>query len=183
VVNGCFVACVLVLGPVTSATFYGGARGWAIVLVAQSIGIIVGGTIASRIAPAHPIMAAFVASSALVLPFVSLGLELPLFVTAPAALVCGIALAVFEVLWYTTLQQEIPADVLSRVSSYDTLVSSALVPVPVAVAVVAPLSLALANGHTLLLGALIVAASVIATLSVPAGRTIKSQSPVDQPSI
>ena len=44
------------------------------------------------------------------------------------AFVEGVAGQVFAVLWYTTLQQKIPAHMLSKVRAYDHLGSIALAP-------------------------------------------------------
>ena len=46
----------------------------------------------------------------------------------PAVLIGGIGLALFDVWWLTALAERIPPDRLSRVSSYDWLVSLGLVP-------------------------------------------------------
>jgi hypothetical protein len=52
---------------------------------------------------------------------------------AVLAFAAGVASDVFEVLWITALQNNIPADALSRVSSYDYLGSLAFVPIGLAV--------------------------------------------------
>jgi len=53
----------------------------------------------------------------------------PLAVVAALGFVSGVCIDVFEVLWATALQQNIPRDALSRVSSYDWLGSLALSPI------------------------------------------------------
>jgi hypothetical protein len=45
-----------------------------------------------------------------------------------SALVAGVGTEVFGVLWTVAMQQEIPGETLSRVSSYDALGSYALIP-------------------------------------------------------
>ena len=67
-------------------------------------------------------------------PLVALGFPLRCPVLVAAAFVAGVGSEVFGVLWHTTMQQEIPADKLSRVYSYDALGSIALVPVGYALA-------------------------------------------------
>jgi hypothetical protein len=49
------------------------------------------------------------------------------------AFAAGVASDVFEVLWITALQDNIPTEALSRVSSYDYLGSLAFVPIGLAV--------------------------------------------------
>jgi hypothetical protein len=59
-------------------------------------------------------------------------LRVPLDVAA--AILAGGCLEVLSVSWATTLQQEIPPEKLSRVSSYDALGNYALTPVGTAIA-------------------------------------------------
>ena len=62
----------------------------------------------------------------LVLFALAVPLAVPL--VAAAALIAGASLEVFAVNWATTMQQEIPPAMLSRLSSYDALGSLALSP-------------------------------------------------------
>ena len=64
----------------------------------------------------------------------ALGFPLALPVVIAAAFLAGVGVEVFGVLWETTIQQEIPGDKLSRVSSYDALGSFALIPLGFAAA-------------------------------------------------
>ena len=61
---------------------------------------------------------------------VPLALAVPLTVAlvAIAAVITGLTGQIFGVFWYTTLQQKVPAHMLSRVSAYDHLGSIALAP-------------------------------------------------------
>jgi MFS family permease len=63
-----------------------------------------------------------------VLPFV-LAVGAPLPGAVLAAFVGGVAIDILVVLWDTTMQREIPAEALSRVSSYDALGTLLLGPV------------------------------------------------------
>ena len=51
-----------------------------------------------------------------------------LFVVVPAFVVAGAGIALFDVWWLTALAERIPPDKLSRVTSYDWMVSLGLVP-------------------------------------------------------
>ena len=51
-----------------------------------------------------------------------------LFVVMPAIVVAGMGIALFDVWWLTALAERIPPDKLSRVTSYDWMVSLGLVP-------------------------------------------------------
>jgi MFS family permease len=118
-----------VLGPVVANDRLGGAAGWSWVLAAESIGMVVGVVIAIRVKPRYPIRQVVLLTFPLAgLPLV-LGLGAPLPVAVAVALVAGIAIDVLVVFWDTTMQREIPAEALSRVSSYDALGTLLLGPV------------------------------------------------------
>jgi len=64
---------------------------------------------------------------------VAMGLPLPhaveLFVAIPANVLLGFAIGFFNVIWFTVLQELIPADKLGRVSSIDMMGSFVLTPI------------------------------------------------------
>ncbi len=93
---------------------------------------------------------------------------------AVAALV-GISSEVFLVNWVTTMQQEIPHDLLSRLSSFDAIGSFALAPVGVAVA--GPLAAAFGISTVLVAGGLLIAALTLAVLLVPEVRQLRRRIP------
>jgi predicted MFS family arabinose efflux permease len=123
-----FTAGLAVLGPVRALESYGGARGWALVLAGFSVGTVVGVLVAMRLRPGRPLFVAAAAQLVVVLPLVAIAPPLPLVAAIACAFVAGVAIDVFEVLWQTALQQNIPRDSLSRVASYDWLGSLALTP-------------------------------------------------------
>ena len=100
---------------------------------------------------------------------VALAIPMPAVVVAACAFVAGLGIELFGVLWDTTMQQEIPADRLSRVYSYDALGS--FVFVPIGYAVVGPVADAIGTRETLLLAA---ALSLLATLAVLASRDVRT---------
>jgi predicted MFS family arabinose efflux permease len=100
-----------------------------------------------------------------------LGLAAPLTQILPAAFVAGVGLELYGVFWDTTLQQHIPDEKLSRVSSYDVLGSFALI--PVGVAVMGPISNAIGVADTLMGAALIVVLATVAVISVADVRNLR----------
>jgi hypothetical protein len=104
-----------------------------------------------------------------------LGLAAPLALILPAALVAGVGLELYGVFWDTTLQQHIPEEVLSRVSSYDVLGSFALI--PVGVAVMGPISSAIGVADTLIGAALVVVVATAAVISVSDVRNLRRLDP------
>ena len=74
-----------------------------------------------------------------------------LIVVIPASVLGGAGFALFDVWWLTALAERIPPESLSRVTSYDWMVSFALL--PLGYAVMGPLAVQLGAVHVLLGGA------------------------------
>jgi MFS family permease len=127
-VNLCFTSCVYVLGPVVAKTHWDGALGWSAVVTANAAGLIAGSFLAIRLRPRHPLLVATTATFGFLPPFFLLAAHAPVWAAAMAMLVNGVSADVFEVLWQTALQQHVPHDKLSRVTSYDALGSFVLNP-------------------------------------------------------
>ena len=77
--------------------------------------------------------------------------------------------------WATTMQQEIPPAMLSRLSSYDAFGSFALAPVGTAAA--GPLASTFGTPAVLVAGAILIVALSIAVLGVPEVRHLERQPP------
>lgn len=118
----------LVLGPVVAKQELGGPAAWTAVLTGESVGLIVGVLIALRWRPRRPILAVTLISFGAAPPYLLLGVHAPLWTVVVAAFVLGLCFDLFTVLWQTTIQREVPAAAVSRVSSYDELGSLALGP-------------------------------------------------------
>lgn len=134
VVNAAENGSSAVLGPVVAKARLGGAAAWGSVLAAGSVGLLAGGTAMLRLLPRRMLLWATFGIFLLPLLPLALAFPLPLPAVIGAAFLAGFGTEVFGILWDTTIQQEIPGDVLSRVSSYDALGSFALMPVGFAAA-------------------------------------------------
>lgn len=124
----------LVLGPIAMAASYGGAQAWGFVVATFGLGGLIGGAVAMRWRPARPLLVIFPLFALLPLRLVALSATPPLAVILGVVLVASVALAFADTLWHTTLQQQVPARSLSRVSSFDWMVSLLFFPVGAAVA-------------------------------------------------
>jgi hypothetical protein len=108
-------------------------------------------------------MAAYVAS---------LGAAAPVGVIAGCAFVAWAAVGVSDALWTTTLQQGVPDEILSRISSFDYLGSLALN--PIGFALVGPIARVTSVSDVAVgAGALLTLAS-LAVILVPAVRGLRS---------
>jgi hypothetical protein len=103
----------------------------------------------------------------------ALAVPLPVPVIAATAFAAGASVEVFSVNWATTMQQEIPPAMLSRLSSYDALGSFALAPVGTAVA--GPLAASFGTAAVLTAGAILVVLLAAAVLLVPEVRNMQRQ--------
>lgn len=123
-----------VLGPVIADEQLGGAKAWGAILTAQAAGIVAGGLLGLRWRPRRMLVAATFGVLLMPLPLIALGFPLSLPALIATAFVSGVGIEIFNLLWNTTVQQEIPPDKLSRVYAYDALGSFALLPIGLAVA-------------------------------------------------
>jgi hypothetical protein len=160
-VNLCFSSCIYVLGPVVAKQHWDGALAWSAVVTANAVGLILGSFLAMRLRPARPLLVATLATFGFLPPFFLLAAHAPVALAALSMLINGICADVFEVLWMTALQEHIPDDKLSRVTSYDALGSFVLG--PLGLLAVGPVAAAAGIGTTLAAaGCLVTAGNVLA---------------------
>ncbi|OYV38383.1 MAG: hypothetical protein B7Z80_10165 [Rhodospirillales bacterium 20-64-7] len=123
------VGPVMVLGSLGFAHVAHGALGWGGLTACQGAGAVFGGLAAMRLKPRRPIQASLLWFFLFALLPGSLAAGLPYAAMAACFLAGGFGIAVFMVLWDTTLQRVIPPDRLSRVSAYDMFGSICLLPI------------------------------------------------------
>ena len=161
-----------VLGPSMFAAMHIGARTWGLIASATGLGGIIGGLLMLRLHIARPLMLIQLATALLALPLVMLALHAAVLTLALGSLAFGIALAVVNILVQTTLQQTIPSDYLSRVSSVVGLVVMGLA--PVGFAVCGPAASLLGTEAALGLSASAVLLSMVAMLASPDIRNFRT---------
>jgi MFS family permease len=163
-VNALF-ASFLVLGPVVAKQSLGGAKSWGAILAAEGLGAVVGGIIMLRVHPRRPLLVATLSALVFPVPLFFVAARSPTIVIALSGFLAGSFITVFAVQWNTTVQREIPSDVLSRVSAYDWFGSLALM--PIAMALVGPLSSRIGITTTLVGSGVLMMALVLSVLLVP----------------
>lgn len=137
-VSNVSLAAFQVLGPLVAQRTLGGAAAWGMIGGGAAVGGIVGGVVALRWKPRRPLVPAFAVMLLAQVELVLLVPPFPALVVAMGAFVTIAAIVLSNALWETMLQQHIPRDAISRVSSYDWMVSLALQ--PIALALIGPLS-------------------------------------------
>ena len=146
----CGLAPWFVLGPVVAEDNYGGTDVYGIVTAALGAGTIVGSLAGIRWRPLRPMRIGLVMGALWCPMAIAYAAGAPLEAVLPAALVGGFGFALFDVWWLTALAERIPPDRLSRVSSYDWMVSLGLLPVGYLLA--GPLADALGAAEVLAVG-------------------------------
>jgi len=141
---------------------------WGLILACQSVGLICGGLLLLRAKPQRLLLVATFGILLLAPPAALLGPPAPAAVVAVAAFGMGFGIEVFSVCWDTTMQQQIPGAMLSRVYAYDMLGSVALI--PVGFAAVGPIADLIGTRLTLYGAAALV---VLVTLPVFAVRDVR----------
>jgi MFS family permease len=169
--NAVFAGCFMVLGPVTAHRYLGGAGSWGAILAIESAGSVLGAALMIRYRPQRLLLAGSLAAGLLILPLVALATTRAVPLIAAAAFVSGLGSEIFQINWSLSLQEQIPLDMLSRVSAYDALGSFAFA--PVGAMLTGPISQAVGLGATLTGGGILAAASSLAVVSVPEVRDLQ----------
>jgi MFS family permease len=125
----CGLSPWLVLGGVVAREQYGHIAIYGVVEAALGLGTIAGSLVGVGWRPRHPMRFAMLAILVWPLAAILYAVGVTLFVVIPATIVAGAGIALFDVWWLTALAERIPPDALSRVTSYDWMVSGGLLPV------------------------------------------------------
>jgi len=118
----------MTLGPVIAKATVG-VGVWGLVLSADTVGFFVMTLLLLRFRLRYPLRSGMLGVVLLAAPMMMLGLSpsvLPLIV---ASFIAGAGSEVFNIGWQTALQEHVPGEVLSRVSSYDMLGSIVAIPI------------------------------------------------------
>lgn len=161
-----YFPALTVLGPEIALRHLGGATGWASIITGELVGGIIGGLFAFKIRFRRPLLFYTFTAVPVVVQLFGFAMGWPLFALVVCAMFSGIGFGLGGTIWYTTLQRLIPAESLSRVSSFDWLGSLALN--PIGFAVVGPLSMLIGERMTMGFAAALLAVATFLPLTVPA---------------
>jgi MFS family permease len=173
-----------VLGPEVAEKSLGGPGAWAAISAAMGVGALAGGFLALRWRPAHPLRAAFVISLfGVPLTLLLLGAHAALWLIILTSVIEGVTGSFFNAVWFTAMQRSVPAEELSRVTSWDAVGSYALQPVGLALA--GPIAAAIGVSTTLYAAGgifLLITIGVIAMPSIWSFDGGQSEAPRSTPS-
>ncbi|MGP4014662.1 MFS transporter [Saccharopolyspora sp. 5N708] len=172
VVNAAITGGINVLGPKIAQDSIG--RGaWGLVLAVQMVGALCGGILAARWSPQRTLLFGCAVIAVEALPLTVLAVSPVLWMLTLSMFVSGIAIEQFAVAWEIALQQNIPAERLARVYSYDALGS--FLAVPLGAALIGPLAQGLGERTALLAVASCIIVATAAVLTVPEVRRLRSE--------
>lgn len=169
--SAALAATMGVLGPLVAVNVWHSVESWSLIAAASTAGMLCGAAVSARLRLSRPVPAGLLLLLVLVVPLLLLAGGVTPWLVAPAMFGAGLATDVFGVLWHTTLQREVPEDVLARVASYDWLGTMVLAPVGVLAA--APLGTAFGTGPVLVGCAALVVAASLGALSIREVRALR----------
>lgn len=174
----CGLAPWFVLGPVVAREQYGDIAVYGVVAAALGFGTIVGSLLGVGWRPRYPMRMAML--TILLWPSAAIlyAAGVTLVVVIPATVVAGAGIALFDVWWLTALAERIPPGMLSRVTSYDWMVSLALMPLGYVLA--GPLARAL-GAVEVLLGGSVLACIALALGLLPRETRMLERLRMDEP--
>lgn len=162
------------LGPYIAKHSLGGAGAWAVILTAGSAGFLIGGAIALRVGSTRPLLYGELACLFAALPPILLGLHAAVALIAAGMLLRSIGIAWGDALWHTTMQEQVPAAAISRVSALDW--TGTLVLNPIGFALVGPVAAIIGISTTLIGAGILTAVATVAVIAVPSVRNLRTES-------
>ncbi|MEU8989080.1 MFS transporter [Streptomyces sp. NPDC048558] len=175
------VYMIAVWGPTvplvaTEVVHQHGPRAYGLINSALGAGTVVGGLLALRLRPRRMLRAGAIALFAFAGFPMTVGAGLGVAAMAAGAAVAGAGTAFWSVMWATSVQTQVPADVLNRIHAYDVAGSLAMMPVGQALA--GPAAATIGTDHVLLVAGGMSLVVVAALLTVrPIRDLVRADTP------
>jgi Major Facilitator Superfamily len=146
-----------------------GATTFGLLSCAFGAGTVGGGLLGIRFKPARPLAAGAVAMLAYPLYPIGIVLGWPVWLLAAAQVVVGIGITFWGVMWATSVQTQVPAEMLNRVHAYEVAGSVGMYPVGSALA--GPATGAFGTDRVLEIG---IAAAFLTAIALLIARPIRT---------
>lgn len=172
-IGNMFTCTFPVLAPLICKQHYGGATAYSSLWVFFAIGMLLGGSSLLKFKPEYPLRFGMTVGAPALASGVALGFHAPIYVVDFLQVTAGIGMTVSNALWWTAMQENVPAGAMSRVISFEYASTLSLAPVGAALA--GPLSHALGVSPALIVCS---AASMLintSALFIPDVRMLKSR--------
>jgi MFS family permease len=164
-----------VLGP----SLVGGASTWGAVSAAGAVGALAGSALATRWKPRRPLSASHLLLVLGAAPLLALATGRPAPVVGFAAGLGMLGSVYVNAVWATTLQSLVARDMVSRVSSYDWLVS--LLTLPAGYALAGRLAQRVGSAHVLAGAAVLLVVVAVPAAFVRSVRAVGQPAPAAEP--
>ena len=161
----------MLLGPVLGHAYLGGAAVWGAIMAMQGAGAIVAGLASLGRKPARPMVVATIGSFCYALPDIPMALHASAPWVAVAAFSCGAGSALFGTYFGTAMQQQVPPEMLARVSSLSTFPAYGVG--VIGYAIDGPLAAAFGTSAVFAVGAVYGLASSTVVLSMRSVRAVR----------
>jgi MFS family permease len=178
VMNAIHAGAWFTLGPSIAVDTFG-ARGWGLVLSAESVGLVVMTLVMLRVRLRRPLLSGMLGMLGFVGSFTVLGLAPHVIPLMVAAFVAGAGMEVFGIGWSVALQENIDGSVLSRAASYDALGS--FVAIPLGQMLFGPLGSAFGARPVIVVGTVVYGLTVLLVLSSRSVRDMRRPAVVADP--
>jgi len=156
-----------------------GVRDWGFALSAESVGALGIALFLLRIKVSFPLRVFMLSCIPFGLPMLLLGIHPNAVVMVVAMAASGACLELGGLCWNLAMQENIPAEMMSRAYSYDALGS--FVAMPVGQLLFAPLGGLVGNRHLLVGSGVFYQCLLLVTLAVPAVFTLRRADPAAEP--
>ena len=165
------IAALFVLGPIIAKEHLGGASAWGLIGASMGAGSVIGGLIALRVMPRRPLVAANLALTLAALEALALIGPSPIVVIMATGVLGFAGLTFLNEVWFATVPQLLPADVLARANSFDWLLS--LIAMPAGFAICGPVADHVGIPTTLVGTAVLLAVPSVLIMLVPGIRGVR----------
>ncbi|MEV0069725.1 MULTISPECIES: MFS transporter [unclassified Amycolatopsis] len=159
-----------VLGPTIARATIGEAS-WGAVLSVRAAGVLITGVVMYRVAARRLLSLGQVCAALSATPLIVLGTSPGFVALAAAALVAGLGGGVANVAWDTTVQENVPDHLLSRMAAYDDFGS--YVGIPIGQLSAGPLASAFGAGPVATAGGVVLAVAALVPLLSPVVRKMR----------
>ncbi|MCW2601080.1 MAG: transporter [Frankiales bacterium] len=161
---------VFVLGPKVAGDIRDGSTSWGWISSGFGVGAVVGSVVALHWRPRRPGLLIGTTLSLASTQAVVCASALPTWSVAALEAMTGVCVSLCFTVWETALQERIPAEAQSRVSSFDHLASMTLM--PVGFVLVGPVAQQVGTGTTAVGASLLTGAICLAVASSPGLRSL-----------
>ncbi|TQL69640.1 transmembrane secretion effector [Nocardioides albertanoniae] len=168
--NALYEGGLLTLGPQRAEGSSLGAGGWGLILTFQGLGVLAATLVLMKVRLERPLFVGMLGMALFGLPIAALGFSTDLGVLLPAAAASGAGIQVFSLGWQLSMQENVPADLLSRAASYDQL--GTYIAIPVGQLAMGPLAAAYGIERLLAIAGISYIVISLATLLSPAVRRL-----------